>query len=64
MHGEGAQRQPGAVRRRAAWTQTGAQELYELGQSKIMVQDGDKNIADNIDVNEVLVAGVHVLLQG
>ena len=63
MHGEGAQRQPGAVRRRAARTQTGAQELYQLGQPLTIHKD-DKNIDDNIDVNEVFVAGVHVLLQG
>ena len=62
MHGAGAQRQPGAVRSRAARTQTGAQDVYELGQ--LMIKNEDKNINDYIDVNEVLVAGVHVLLQG
>ena len=62
MHGAGAQRQPGAVRRCAARTQTGAQDLYELGQ--LMIQNKDKNVNDYIDVNDMLVTGVHVLLQG
>ena len=63
VHGAGAQRQPGAVRSRAARTQTGAQDVYELGHP-LMIKNEDKNINDYIDVNEVLVAGVHVLLQG
>ena len=55
------ERAPSDNQERCAAVQLGHKQV--LGQP-LMTQKDDKNIDDNIDVNEVLVAGVHVLLQG